>query len=63
MQTKKHSTTKLNNFLSCTPFILVLFHMKSFAKICILNLIDSNEILREPKYMISNEKVVNNKVS
>jgi hypothetical protein len=52
---------KLNNFLSSTSFILIPFQFEVVFKFCILNLTNSDAILRTQ--MILNEKVVNYKVS
>jgi hypothetical protein len=53
---KRLSNTKLNNILSSTTSILVLFPVRGrLQKKYSLNLIDSSKILRVQ--MISNEKV------
>ena len=61
IQMKKLSTTKFYNFLRSTTFILVVSPSEVVCKIWISNLRNSNVVFHDK--MISNEKVVNYKVS
>jgi hypothetical protein len=54
-------TIKLHNFLRSTSFILIVSTSEIVYKIWILNLKNSHEFFNDK--MISNEKVVNYKVS
>jgi hypothetical protein len=57
---KMLSTTKLHNFLRSTTFILIVSSSEVVYKILISNLKTSNVFLYDK--MISNHKVVNDKV-
>jgi len=58
---KKSSTTKFYNFLRPTTFILVVPSSEVIYKIWISNLRNSNVVFDDK--MISNEKIINYKVS
>ena len=58
---KKLSTTKLHNFSRSTAFVLVISPFEDILKIQILNFRNSNIVFFDK--MISNQKVVNYKVS
>ena len=61
IQMKKLSTIKFYNFSRSTTFILVVSPSEAIYKICILNWRNSNVVFHGK--MISNEKVINYKVS
>jgi hypothetical protein len=54
-------TIKLHNFLKSTSFILIVYTSETVYKIWILNLKTSHEFFNDK--MISNQKIVNYKVS
>ena len=58
---EKSSTTKFYNFLKSTTFILVVTSSEVIYKIWISNLRNSNVVFDDK--MISNEKIINYKVS
>jgi hypothetical protein len=60
-QIKKLSTIKFHNFLGSTTFILVVSPSEVVYKIWISNLRNSNKVFLDK--MISNQKIVNYKVS
>ena len=58
---EKSSTTKFYNFLRSTTFILVVPSSEVIYKIWISNMRNSNVVFDDK--MISNEKIINYKVS